>query len=75
MESVYVLHHVREDDEFADDAKLIGIYRTEASAKEAIERLTPQPGFRDYPKGFQVEPYELDKDHWVEGFITIRNGS
>lgn len=71
METVYVLHHVRKDDEYGDDAKLIGVYRTRAKVKETIKRLTPQPGFRDLPKGFQISPYELDKDHWSEGFITV----
>jgi hypothetical protein len=40
METVYVLHHVRKDDKYGDDAKLIGVYRSKASAKEAIKRLS-----------------------------------
>jgi hypothetical protein len=68
METVYVLHHVRKDDKYGDDAKLIGVYRSKASAKEAIKRLSGQPGFRDPPKGFNIEPYQLDQDHWAEGF-------
>lgn len=68
MENVYVLHHVREDDEYGDDAKLIGVYRTEAKATAAIERLISQPGFRDYPQGFEIDSYELDEDNWTEGF-------
>lgn len=71
MTTVFVLHHVRADDEFGDDAKLIGVYSCDASANAAIERLSMQPGFREHPAGFQVSQYPLDKDHWTEGFITM----
>ena len=68
MASVYVLHHVRKDDEYGDDAKLIGIYRSAAKANDAIARLAHLPGFRDHPEGFHVDRYKLDEDHWAEGF-------
>jgi hypothetical protein len=68
METVYVLHHIRKDDKYGDNAKLIGIYRSKNNANDAIRRLAGQPGFRDHPKGFHTEPYELDRDHWTEGF-------
>jgi homoserine kinase type II len=68
MEIAYVLHHVRADDEHGGDAKLIGVYRSEESAQTAVHRLSDQAGFRDYPGGFEISPYPLDKDHWVEGF-------
>lgn len=70
MESVYVLHHVRKDDKHGDDAKLIGIYRSENKANDAIKRLADQPGFCDHPDGFQTDRYELDRDHWSEGFVS-----
>jgi len=71
MEHVYLLHHTREDDEFGDDAKLIGVYRSRASAKLAIDRLSLQPGFRDYPAGFDIGEFTLDRDHWEEGFVRL----
>ncbi|MEN3952841.1 hypothetical protein [Iodidimonas sp. SYSU 1G8] len=67
-EKVFVLYHVRPDDEYADDFKLIGIYKTKRGATAAIKRVADQPGFRDYPLGFEIHPYELGKDHWTEGF-------
>ena len=70
MSIVFPLWHVRKDDEFADDAKLIGVYTSEDEAREAIERLADQPGFRDHREGFQFEPYELNKHHWNEGFVS-----
>ena len=71
MTSVYVLHHVVREFEDNEDAKLIGVYVTEDDARQAIERLVDQPGFRDHPGGFQFESYELNKDHWTEGFVTV----
>ncbi|MFN3189951.1 MAG: hypothetical protein ACE361_05455 [Aureliella sp.] len=68
MNSVFLLHHVRADDEHGDDAKLIGVYRSLSAADAAIARLSDQPGFRDHPAGFTVDEYTLDKDHWTEGF-------
>jgi hypothetical protein len=62
-----VLHHVRTDDEFGDDAKLIGVYRRPKPAAGAVARVSSQPGFRDHPNGFHTEAYALDRDHWSEG--------
>jgi hypothetical protein len=50
---------------------LIGVYRTEEDAKDAIERLEDKPGFEKYPQGFSAEPYELGKDHRTEGFARM----
>ena len=48
----------------------IGIYSTEAAARAAIARLSDQPGFRDFPAGFNIYPYERDSDGWTEGFFS-----
>ena len=58
------------DDEYGDDAKLIGVYRSEVSARAAMERLGVMPGFCHNPAGFHLGAYRLDEDHWAEGFIT-----
>ncbi|WP_288584711.1 hypothetical protein [uncultured Methylobacterium sp.] len=71
MDTVYLLWHVRADDQHADDAKLIGVYRSQERADAAVLRLKMQPGFRDHPAGFEVSAYPLDKDHWTEGFVTL----
>ena len=68
--NVFVLHHVHEMESGEEDIKLIGIYSSEELAKQAIARLSSQPGFRKYIEDFHVNCYELDKDHWTEGFIT-----
>ncbi len=70
METVYVLWYCRERDEGEDTELLIGVYRAEADAKGAIDRLKDKRGFVDHPDGFEIVPYELGKDHWTDGFIT-----
>jgi hypothetical protein len=62
---VYVLWHVRGDEE---DAKLIGVYRSQADIEAAIGRLKCLPGFRDHQDSFQTDAYALNQDHWSEGF-------
>jgi hypothetical protein len=54
-----------------DTELLIGVYRSEESAKGAIERLKDQPGFKDHPEGFQVYSRMLDEDSWTEGFAMV----
>lgn len=71
MDIVYLLWYVREWDEGEDTELLIGVYRTEADANDAIGRLKAQPGFVKYPEGFLIVPYELGKDHWTEGFVRM----
>jgi hypothetical protein len=82
MDKVFVVHHVHLLPEGTEDIKLIGVYRTRASAERAVERLAMQPGFSAHPgvvdaqrtddsQGFHISAYVLDKDHWVEGFVTI----
>lgn len=74
MDVVYVLWYAREWDEGEDTELLIGVYRSHASATEAIMRLRDQPGFRAYPEGFVISPCELNKDHWTEGYARMLNG-
>lgn len=68
METVFLLWHVHKLDG-KDDEKFIGVYRTEADAKAAVERICLKPGFSAFPNGFHVCPYELNQDHWPEGFV------
>ena len=70
MTTAFVLWHVRKDDEYGENAKLIGVYSSRDNANAAIARLNGEPGFRDHPAGFQISEYPVDKDHWVAGFIS-----
>lgn len=67
---VFVLMHAHETSPDVEDIKLIGVYSSEVAAKSAAERTKYLPGFADTPEGFHVQAYQLDKDHWVEGFVT-----
>jgi len=71
MDSVVILWHVRKMPDGQDDEKLIGVYRTEADARAAIERLRDKPGFKELPEGFQCHTYPLNRDGWTEGYVTI----
>ena len=61
---VFVVHH-----EYADalhsDYKLIGVFSSEAKARESITRLCTLPGFIDYPNNFVVEAVTVDADVWM----------
>lgn len=70
MKQVYDLWFEREYPDREDTELHIGIYETEASAKEAISGLCDQPGFRDFPEGFNVYPVTLGDTGWREGFVT-----
>ena len=72
-DTVFVLHHVAHEDQDEEDSKLIGIYSSRAAVDSAVARLRSQPGFRDYPVGFGVDEYQVDKDQWTEGFVTMIN--
>lgn len=67
---VFLLEHIHEMESGEEDIKTIGIYSSEESAKQAITRLSRQPGFRKDIEGFEISCYRLDQDNWTEGFIT-----
>jgi hypothetical protein len=68
---VFMLEHVYIRDDGEEQIKLIGVYSTAIAAEQAIQRLRTQPGFRDTPEGFSVSEITIDRDHWVEGFVTV----
>jgi hypothetical protein len=67
VSDVFVLMHAYEHDE-CEEMKFIGVYRSRTEAEATASRLRLQPGFRDYPDGFQIDRYPLDQDYWAEGF-------
>ena len=67
--SVQLLWFVRENEEDENTELLIGVYETEQDANAAIERLRSKPGFADFHQGFVVVRYEVNQDHWREGFV------
>jgi len=73
MASVFLVQHVHILNEDEENVKLIGIYETEELANAAVVKAKTLPGFEDYPDGFHVDKYELNQDHWLEGFVTVIN--
>ncbi|HVF88349.1 MAG TPA: hypothetical protein VM866_12205 [Pyrinomonadaceae bacterium] len=69
---MFVLQHAHELGDGQEDVKLIGIYSTAQRAEQAIESLRNLPGFRDAQGAFSVDRYEVDADHWVEGYVTVQ---
>ena len=72
MGAVYILQHsyeVGEDGQF-DEMKMIGVYSSRESAEKTIVRYKMLSGFKDYPIScFYISKYEIDTDHWADGFI------
>ena len=62
------MQHERKKDKDNEDVKFIGVFSTETKAKKTIFRLRNKPGFRDHLDGFYIDKYEIDKDHWIEGY-------
>jgi hypothetical protein len=65
--NVFVLHHTYGCSE-SETYKLIGIFSSEELAKSAVYAHSQLPGFKDYPDGFEISLYQIDKSHWDEGF-------
>lgn len=68
MKSVFNLQHDKPKGNGYVCAKAIGIYSSKEKGMEAIERSVKLEGFCDYPDDFHLVEYELDMDHWTEGF-------
>jgi hypothetical protein len=82
MKSVFIVQHVHILPGGFENVKFIGAYRSVDLACAAVERLRLQPGFCDVPRlidpntdddeqGFYIDEYELDQDHWTEGYVTV----
>ena len=59
------------DEQAGDDAKLLGVYSSDAAAQARIESARTLPGFSDEPACFQITLYTLGKDEWTEGFSIV----
>jgi len=82
VDSVFVVQHSHTLPGGVEDVKIIGVYRTVEAAHAAADRIRGQPGFSKHPNvidpgvtdeadGFYIDEYQLDQDHWTEGFVTL----
>jgi hypothetical protein len=72
MDTVFLLWPTGPPD-IDDETMLVGVFRTEQDAKDAITALTDNPGFVDYPDRFLICPYESGKLDWTEGFVITKD--
>ncbi|HZQ17860.1 MAG TPA: hypothetical protein VFA90_03990 [Terriglobales bacterium] len=63
LRTVYLLWHT---DPHGDE-KLIGVCATRSDASHAVDRANDKPGFSEGGL-FEIAEYELNKDHWTDGF-------
>jgi hypothetical protein len=68
--SVYLLWHSHAFPDGEIDDKLLGVYSSRERAMNRQPEAAKSPGFRDEPEGFTVSEYQLDDDHWTEGYVT-----
>jgi hypothetical protein len=66
--SIYLLSHDYETPTSLDNGILLGIYHSEADARKSKEELATQPGFDQFPNGFHIDRYQINEDHWTDGF-------
>lgn len=72
---VYLLQHSYEYEVYEDiktsETIIIGIYNSQEKAEEVKSKFKIKQGFNRFSEDcFYIDEYELDKDHWIEGFVT-----
>ncbi|PWM58632.1 MAG: hypothetical protein DBX91_08770 [Subdoligranulum variabile] len=75
MGGVYLLWHSYELENGCEETKMLGVFSSEEKARDAIAFYRGLPGFRDRPKDFCIDWYELDVRHWTEGYISWAEAS
>ena len=73
MTTVFLLYHIGGDPDDDSDVRLLGVYSSRDLAEAAADRLGKVPGLSGKPEEFQIDQIQLDRDHWTEGFVTVRH--
>jgi len=80
---IFLVQHLHTLADGTEDIKIIGLYDSEPAAIAAINRIKDQPGFTNSPQivdrdsveenldGFYIDEYQVNEDHWREGFMTV----
>ena len=70
MKQVYILWHHYPGDTDDDNAKLLGVYSSKEIAEQRIDKKYKLlPGFSRREGELTIDAYEIDRDHWNEGFF------
>lgn len=67
-ESIFYLSHEYYDGAMYDYLTDIGVYSSLEKAKNALRTYQKLPIFKEHSEGFVIDEYEINKDHWTEGF-------
>ena len=68
---LYLLEHCYERECGCDEAKRIGLFATRKEALEIKRRLLKKPGFRRYPRDFNISKCLVGRYEWKSGFVTM----
>lgn len=74
----YELYHVygEDTDETDEVEKYIGVFSSAKKAKEAVNYLIKQPGFKESPKkSFIISKSRINQYWWKEGFCTWKEAN
>ena len=70
IKNVYILFHINKLND--EDSKIVEVYSSKVNAQKAKKKMKTLPGFKDSPNSFILDKYELDKEYWTDGFITVK---
>jgi hypothetical protein len=65
---VFAVQHVEPLPSGFEEVRKVGVYSSAEAAQQAISRIRLGAGFSSFPDAFYVDEYELDVDHWANGF-------
>ena len=77
---LYIVEHLHILYDDVEDIKFLGVFSTKEKAEKAIQILSKQPGFKDFPKiiddndieNFYIIKVVVDEiAEWKEGFTTV----
>lgn len=68
-DSVFYLAHEYFDGEY-DNVSDLGYYSTYENARKSLSKYHEKPEFKNYPDGFCIDEYKIDKPEWTDGFFT-----
>ena len=83
---LYIVEHLHILYDDVEDIKFLEVFSTKEKAEKAIQILSKQPGFKDFPKiiddndiendvieGFYIIKVVVDEiAEWKEGFTTVK---
>jgi hypothetical protein len=71
LRCAFLAYHEYEFPLGVDHPRVIGVFSSEALAQDAIAYCSLLPGFSQFADGFTIGLYEVGKDQWTEGYVTL----